>query len=496
MQQVTNRLKRLSPKSMVAVAALLVLVGGLSYVGVLAFNTSIGMHSWLTAQQIWKGERKQLVGCVRDTIEQSDPTAMRSCESTDELYGAHAKLRHFVNAKDWEAARPHAIRVGLTRSETDAALDLFKYGHAIPQTAAAMEVWGEAIVAVRELLELGEQAERLLELGQVDEARRDELLHRLDLLDERLVKAEERFGALLHQASPWGRYIGAASILAALFLLAASGAYLGRLAQLFQEEHAVVQHRLARQEAKMMEADRMIAVGTLAAGVGHEINNPLTYVAGGIDFAQRTLRGLIERDEPKIDEESMRRELLEALDALDDAREGTDRVRDIARDLRTFARHEETREIAPVDLVPIIELAVDMAHHEIRHRASVARDYADHSVALGNESRLAQVFLNLVVNAAQAIEVGAAADNEIKLVTRREGDEIVVEVSDTGKGIHADERDIVFEPFRTTKPEGEGTGLGMAISRNIVESLGGTIDFVSEPGVRTVFTVRLPAADT
>ncbi len=101
-----------------------------------------------------------------------------------------------------------------------------------------------------------------------------------------------------------------------------------------------------------------------------------------------------------------------------------------------------------------------------------------------------------MINAAQAIDEGAVEDNEIRVVTRRQGDEVVVEVHDTGKGIHPEERDIVFEPFRTTKSEGEGMGLGMAISCNIVESMGGSIDFDSVPGERTVFWVRLPAASS
>lgn len=493
MQQLYAWLKSLSPKSVAAVVALLTLVGGLSLLGVLAFNASIGMHSWLTAQQIWINERKQVADCIRETIERAEPSAMDTCDHSAAFFNNHTTLRRYVAQKRWDVAHTQVTKIGLTRSEADAAVELFKVASAIPQASAAIEVWGEALVEVHELVEMADQIEQAMRRGQVDADEKQAWLDRLDELAGRLAKSEEHFADLLHQAAPWGRYIGVAAIFAALLLLAASGAYLGRVAQLFQEEHALVQRRLAHQEAKMMEADRMIAVGTLAAGVGHEINNPLTYVSGGIDFARRTLRELAD-DDALADAEHVRRELAEVIEALEDASEGTGRVRDIARDLRTFARHEESQKVEPVDVVPIIELALDMAHHEIRHRATLVRDYADDAVAMGDESRLAQVFLNLVVNAAQAIELGPADENEIEVVTRREDDQIVIEIHDTGKGIRPEDRHIVFEPFRTTKPEGEGTGLGMAISRNIVQSLGGTIEFDSELGVRTVFTVRLPAA--
>jgi CheY-like chemotaxis protein len=135
-----------------------------------------------------------------------------------------------------------------------------------------------------------------------------------------------------------------------------------------------------------------------------------------------------------------------------------------------------------------------MAKNEIRHRAELVRDYHEVAMVEANESRLGQVFLNLIVNAAQALPEGRADENEIRLVAKTVGSEVVVEVRDTGEGIPAPVIKRLFTPFFTTKPAGVGTGLGLSICHRLVVSLGGHIDVESEVGRGTMFRVRLPVA--
>jgi PAS domain S-box-containing protein len=229
-------------------------------------------------------------------------------------------------------------------------------------------------------------------------------------------------------------------------------------------------------EARLLAADRMVSVGTMAAGVAHEINNPLAYVISNLD--------LIAEAKPFGDER-----LAESLRA---ARDGAERVRLIVRDLKTFSRADETRH-GPVDVHQVLDASVGMAWNEIRHRARLVRSY-DRQLpkVLGNEGRLGQVVLNLLVNAAQALPVGDVAANEIVLRTASAGERVVIEVQDSGPGMTPPQLARLFEPFFTTKPVGVGTGLGLYICRQIVESMGGSISVDSTPGNGTTFRVELP----
>ncbi|HSN92492.1 MAG TPA: ATP-binding protein, partial [Anaeromyxobacteraceae bacterium] len=183
----------------------------------------------------------------------------------------------------------------------------------------------------------------------------------------------------------------------------------------------------------------------------------------------------------------------EVLRALEDAREGGARVREIVRDLRTFARSGgEAR--ARVDVRRTLRSAVNLALAEIRRRARLDLDLAEVPPVLGAEHRLGQVFLNLLVNAAQAIPEGAADRNRIRVATRVEAGRVLVEVSDTGAGIPDEVLPRIFDPFFTTKPVGVGTGLGLAIVHTIVAELGGEVRVRTAPGQGTTFAVDLPAA--
>jgi PAS domain S-box-containing protein len=238
--------------------------------------------------------------------------------------------------------------------------------------------------------------------------------------------------------------------------------------------------------AKMMEMDRMIAVGTLAAGVGHEINNPLAYVISNLDYALDGIRanGAVS-PEP----------LAPMHQALVEAREGAERVRHIVRDLRTFSSTPETT-VSTVELVPVLESAIHMAFNEIKHRAVLVREYEGAPRVRGCPSRLGQVFLNLLVNAAHAIPVGTASEHRVTVRASCQGNQVQIEVTDTGTGLAQQHLSRLFDPFFTTKPVGQGTGLGLFICRRIVSEHGGEIEVESGVGQGSTFRVRLPAAST
>ncbi len=248
-------------------------------------------------------------------------------------------------------------------------------------------------------------------------------------------------------------------------------------------EAAALQAQLERQ---LVFADRMASVGTLAAGVAHEINNPLSYVTGNIALILEELRRL------GVDFPSER--VTQLIQMALEAQVGAERIRKIVRGLTTFSRAEEERRTA-LDVRPLLELAVDMTHNEISQRARLVKDYGPIPLVDADEARLGQVFINLLVNAAQALPEGQRDAHEIKIVTSTAADgRAWIEVRDTGGGIPAAAIGRIFDPFFTTKPIGVGTGLGLSICHNIVAGLGGTLTVESAEGRGTAFRVALPAS--
>ena len=238
---------------------------------------------------------------------------------------------------------------------------------------------------------------------------------------------------------------------------------------------------------KLQFTERMASLGTLAAGVAHEINNPMSYVLGNLEV----LRDMIARgpDGPRPESAA------EIAELIDEAEDGARRVVHIVRDLKTFTRRDEGDPLTPLMLEDVLDTAAEMAASQIRHRAQLVRDYRGSTTVIGNHVRLGQVFLNLVVNAVQAIPEGAPGGQQIVLRTYQDRDGVVAEVEDSGSGIPPDIQDRIFDPFFTTKPVGVGTGLGLAICRRIVVGFGGEIRLESEPGRGTRVRVRLPADD-
>jgi CheY-like chemotaxis protein/two-component sensor histidine kinase len=238
----------------------------------------------------------------------------------------------------------------------------------------------------------------------------------------------------------------------------------------------------------------MASVGLLAASVAHEINNPLAILVSNLEFASEQIDRLLGGSVGEVP--GLVVERIHALAApLRDAHEAAERVRLIARDLKVFSRSEEADSRGPVDIHSMLVSAIRMASNEIRHRARLTRDFTVVAAVNGNESRLGQVFLNLIVNAAQAIPEGNAGNNEIRIVTRMEASgRVAIEIHDTGGGIPAEAIPHIFDAFFTTKAATVGTGLGLAICRRIVTEHDGEISVKSRAGSGTVFRVVLCAA--
>ena len=238
---------------------------------------------------------------------------------------------------------------------------------------------------------------------------------------------------------------------------------------------------------RLVHVEKMAAVGTLAAGVGHELNNPLAFIISNLHYVATEVNELGHHPEERSRWQEVEQALGEAL-------QGTERMRHIIQDLRTFSR-ARPHHSRPVELHAVLDLAVSMADVQIRHRARRVKDYGEPPLVLGDETQLGQVFLNLLVNAAQALPEGHADQHEIRVSTRRDAQgNAVVAVSDTGPGIPPEVLPHIFEPFFTTKPVGVGTGLGLAICHSYIQAMGGDIRVRSQPGQGTTFEVVLPAA--
>ncbi|MFL5347331.1 MAG: ATP-binding protein [Hyalangium sp.] len=266
-------------------------------------------------------------------------------------------------------------------------------------------------------------------------------------------------------------------------------ALLAREYSLRLEAEALAQHRtkeLFAAQEKLVQSEKLAVAGQFAAGVGHEINNPLSFVIGNLHFALEYLEGL---SEPLADAEVLQ----EPIDALKDARAGAERIRAILTDLKRFARADESL-LGPVDVREALEFSLSMAMPHIRHRAQVERRYSPVPPVLGNEAKLGQVFLNLLMNAAQAIPEGDVARNHIIVTTRMENGQVLVEVADTGRGMTPEILERAFQPFFTTRAVGEGMGLGLSICLGLVQSMKGELSATSRPGVGSTFRVVLPTS--
>jgi PAS domain S-box-containing protein len=247
-------------------------------------------------------------------------------------------------------------------------------------------------------------------------------------------------------------------------------------------EYGILVARDLTDRRRAEQAQRLASLGTLAAGMAHEINNPLTYVATNVGFAADAIRPL-----------AAAADVSEALRALDDAAEGARRVGKVVRDLLSVARVDPSAR-RRVDPAEEVRAALNLAQNELRHRARLVTRFDPVPAVRAGEFEVGQVVVNLLVNAAHAIPEGASDRNEIRVSTRTAADgAAVVEVQDTGQGIAAEHLGRIFEPFFSTKALGKGSGLGLTVCHGIVAALDGRIEVESTPGRGATFRVVLPA---
>ncbi len=235
-------------------------------------------------------------------------------------------------------------------------------------------------------------------------------------------------------------------------------------------------------QARMVEADRLAALGVLSAGIAHEINNPLAYLLLNLEFLSRELPTLPE-DPHKLDALMVR---------VKDACHGAERVASIVRDLRTFVRADEDVR-GPVDVRAALEAALNIAGNEIKQKAKLIRDYEPIPPVDANPNRIEQVLLNLLLNAVQSLP-SETEGQEVRARLRSSNGQVSIVIEDSGSGIPENLLGKIFDPFFTTKPVGVGTGLGLPICRSIVRGLGGEISVRSVVGQGSQFTVTLPAS--
>ncbi|RKH24288.1 sensor histidine kinase [Corallococcus praedator] len=243
-------------------------------------------------------------------------------------------------------------------------------------------------------------------------------------------------------------------------------------------------------EAKLFQADRLSALGSLAAAVGHEMNNPLAFVLANLSFIREELDRL---KQPMLAGQAVpRADLDDVLEALGETVEGATRLKHIVQDLRTLSRKPPEHR-ARVAVQPVLENALKLLRGELQHRARLERDFHDLPTVDGDEARLTQLFLNLLLNAVQAMDPQDAERNVLRVAAYTSEDgAAVVEVQDTGKGLPPDVLARIFEPFVAAGPS--STGLGLSVSHTIVTDLGGTLRAESREGRGTLLTVTLPAA--
>ncbi len=271
---------------------------------------------------------------------------------------------------------------------------------------------------------------------------------------------------------------------------------------------------LEDQQAQLIQAEKLASLGQMAAGVAHEINNPVSYVMsnlGTLDEYVSVLAPLLQlqrelMDEPGPATEEDRQQLLERMreqwkqgdvdfilgdipEMIQESQAGTRRIQEITQSLRAFAR-EDSGAPQMVDVNAELSSTLKMVWNELKYKCEVKRDFGALPPISFHPTQLSQVFTNLLVNAAQAMETRG----EIRIRTRHEGNDVVVEIADTGKGMTPETLSKLFTPFFTTKPRGQGTGLGLSVSYGIITRHKGRIDVQSEPGKGSTFIVRLPVA--
>jgi PAS domain S-box-containing protein len=242
--------------------------------------------------------------------------------------------------------------------------------------------------------------------------------------------------------------------------------------------------------ARTMQDDRKFAVGTLATGVAHEINNPLSYAKASTEFVLQRLEDLADSPSATIDAD----DLAAMIDALRDCTSGLERIRGIVNDLDTFVDHHDGT-LALIDVVETLQASVNLVASSLDARAHVVRELRDVPRVRANRGQLAEVFTNVLTNAMRSFPGSGPQENELSIATAYANDQVTITIVDNGCGMSEEVLACVFDPFFSTREEGAGTGLGLTIAHNTLESMGGGIEIDSTPGEGTTVRMWLPALE-
>ena len=274
-----------------------------------------------------------------------------------------------------------------------------------------------------------------------------------------------------------------------------------------QKEQRILIKKLEDAHHQLLQSEKMASIGQLAAGVAHEINNPIGFVGSNLRTLKDYIAALLELvsvyeqgDSLMADDTALAqriRELRRAVDIdflredapalINESIEGTERVQRIVQDLRDFSRLENP-DWQGADLHAGLEATLNIVSNDVRFKADIVRELGDIPAVECLPFQINQVFLNILLNAAQSI----TGRGTITLRSGRVADEVWISITDTGQGIPPERMARIFDPFYTTKPVGQGTGLGLSVSYGIVKKHGGRIDVQSQTGAGTTFTIRLP----
>jgi signal transduction histidine kinase len=247
---------------------------------------------------------------------------------------------------------------------------------------------------------------------------------------------------------------------------------------------------LKNTEAQLIQSEKMASLGQLVAGIAHELNNPIAFIYGNAKHLNRyvsRIEKFVSAGQNEKDHQSLQTMLPDLKSLIEDTIRGSHTVKELVQNLRTFS-HLDQAEKKPADIHEGLETCLMIVHPQIKGRIKVVKNYEAEGVIECNIGQLNQVFLNLLLNASQAIE----GEGEIHVTTKNEDEEIVISISDTGSGIPESIRSRIFDPFFTTKEVGQGMGLGLSISYSIVEKHQGKIAVESEAGKGSTFCIRLP----
>jgi len=378
----------------------------------------------------------------------------------------HELDRQHRRRERWYSTTLHSI--------ADAVISVDLAGNVIFMNRMAEELTGIPVAKA-----LGLPASEVLKLrNKRAEALAETPIHQA-LREQRIIVLEE--GQLIHAESGIARSINdsAAPVI--------DGGEVVGAVMVFRD---VTQQKRVQQQVDL--ADRLASLGTMAAGVAHEVNNPLSVVAANAAFVLEQLERARSQLARCINVPAAEVQLLqEAIEAQLELQSATSRIAHIISDLRDFSQRE--RELpGPVDARHAIEWALRATADQVEPSARVVTAFEDVPRVDADEGHLGQVMINLLTNAAQAITPGNASENEISVALRSDGGHVIIEVRDTGQGIPVELRTRIFEPFFTTKRAGVGTGLGLSICQGIVAALHGRIEFESDVGRGTLFRVLLP----